>query len=260
MSGGTHAEWRLLVQADVDGELDAAQAASLAGHLAACAECRALRADLVALSGRLRARLPRHDAPRALRRSIEAMAAAVPETTARRVRPRAWYAGAWYAGAAAAAAGALALVLLVLLPPGSAPDPALALVSSHVRALQPGHLTDVLSSDKHTVRPWFAGKLPFAPPVRDLAAEGFPLLGGRLDALDGRAVAALVFQHDKHLIDLYIAPATKAAEAAATSREGYNIVSWSEGGMRFDAVSDVEAPELARFVALWRAAATTPGG
>jgi anti-sigma factor RsiW len=118
--------------------------------------------------------------------------------------------------------------------------------------LQPGHLEDVVSTDQHTVKPWFDGKLDFAPPVKDLAAAKFPLLGGRLDYLNGRAVAALVYGRDKHLIDLFIWPDRGSATPVATVRNGYNAVHWSDGGMTFWAVSDLEARELREFARLWQ--------
>jgi anti-sigma factor RsiW len=133
------------------------------------------------------------------------------------------------------------------------------IVASHVRALQPGHLEDVISTDQHTVKPWFDGRIDFAPPVRDLAAKQFPLLGGRLDYLSDRPVAALIYGSDKHVIDLYVWPIAKGEGNGkpmpqTASRNGYNAVHWSEGGMDFWAVSDLEPAKLGDFVRAWRAA------
>jgi anti-sigma factor RsiW len=127
-----------------------------------------------------------------------------------------------------------------------------------VRALQPGHLEDVISTDQHTVKPWFDGRIDFAPPVKDLAAKQFPLLGGRLDYVNDRPVAALVYGSDKHVIDLYIWPTGKAGATGApatqtAARNGYNTVHWSDNGMDFWAVSDLEAGKLRDFVRDWRA-------
>jgi anti-sigma factor RsiW len=128
-----------------------------------------------------------------------------------------------------------------------------ALVDDHVRSLQPGHLTDVISTDKHTVKPWFDGKLDFAPPVKDLAAQGYPLVGGRLDYLGGRPVAALAYQHGKHPINLYVWPERGGADAPAdTTRDGYNVLHWSADGMALWAVSDLERDELQEFERDWQ--------
>ena len=124
-------------------------------------------------------------------------------------------------------------------------------VASHVRSLLVDHLTDVATSDQHTVKPWFNGKIDFAPPVVDLAREGFPLEGGRVDYIGGRVVAALVYRRQSHVINLFVGPASPDATAATVkttaSRDGYNIENWRAGGLNFWAVSDVSADDLARF-------------
>ncbi|HKS88905.1 MAG TPA: hypothetical protein VJR70_05655 [Stellaceae bacterium] len=248
----------LLVQAELDGELDAAAAAALAAHRADCPVCEAAAAELsrartliddslyqatpADVRGRIMARLA------AARPSIEA---ATPS------RPKPFFAAwrRWWqapAGFGIGAACATALAFFVLLP---RQDSGLVgqLVASHIRALQPGHLEDVVSTDRHTVKPWFDGRIDFAPPVKDLAAERFPLKGGRLDYIDGRPVAALVYQRDKHLIDLFVWPVAGTARAPeAAERQGYNVVHWAQGGMNFWAVSDVEAAQLREFAEDWR--------
>ena len=240
-------EFRLLIQADLDGELDAAATAALAAHIADCPGCAELQRDLTGLSARLRGEVLPHAAPASLRRTLEARllpaAPPAPSGFRRRLVPFASF------GAGAAIAACLAFLLL---PAGADPDA--ELVSDHIRALQPGHLTDVLSTDQHTVKPWFDGRIDYAPPVEDFAAQGFPLIGGRLDYLGGRPVAVLVYRRDKHLIDLYVWPdAAAASPPATTARDGYNVVRWTQGGMTFRAVSDVEARQLDEFARLWRA-------
>jgi anti-sigma factor RsiW len=131
------------------------------------------------------------------------------------------------------------------------------LVANHVRSLQVDHLADVASSDQHTVKPWFIGKLDFAPPVVDLTPQGFPLLGGRLDYLGGRDVAVLIYRRNRHPINLYIWPgAGKPAPPQMTQSQGYQVVRWSDGGMHFSAVSDVAESDLTQFVQAVRARTT----
>jgi anti-sigma factor RsiW len=162
-----------------------------------------------------------------------------------------WRQSLAFGGGAAVAA---ALMLLLVLPDRG--DFAAMIVSDHVRALQPGHLLDVVSTDQHTVKPWFDGRLDFAPPVKDLAAQGFPLTGGRLDYIDGHEAAALVYNRSKHVINLFVWPdrTSRDAPPATGARNGYSFAHWTQDGMNFWAVSDVEANQLAEFVRLWRSA------
>jgi anti-sigma factor RsiW len=245
------ATMEMLLQADCDGELDVGGTEALAAHLATCPDCQAKQVALSDLSARLRAELPRHEVPARLRAAIEA---AMPRPQAARRDWRAlaenWLRSLVPLGAGAAiAAGALLLVL-----PQRAPDMADSIVESHIRALQPGHLMDVVSTDQHTVKPWFDGRIDFAPPVKDLAAEGFPLVGGRLDYLGGRPVAALAYKRGQHVIDLYVWPGRQGAEPPADgARNGYNFLRWTQDDMVFWAVSDLNAAELGDFAATWRA-------
>jgi anti-sigma factor RsiW len=237
-----------LIDPYFDQELDPLHAMEVEAHVQECERCAALLKARDTLRQALRTRLPYYPAPVSLRRKVAGNASRF-----------------WRPFALALAA---CIVLMVgawswtlLTPLGRHADSsnqlADAIESDHLRSLlNPDHLTDVLSSSKHTVKPWFAGKLPFSPPVNDLAAEGFPLLGGRLDVLDFHPIAALVYQRDKHIISLFIWPSdhTLVPPRAITTAHGYHIVCWTAEGMEFWAVSDVEAAQLAHFADLQRAA------
>jgi anti-sigma factor RsiW len=235
----------LLVQAEFDGELDAADALEAQAHRQACAECRAAYEALAKLHGLMRETRPGFTAPPSLKRALRKKFA--PSLYPLRFMKLRWRDGVSF-GAGAALAASLALFLV--LPQQS--ELADAVLASHIRALQPGHLEDVISTDQHTVKPWFDGRIDFAPPVADFAAQNFPLLGGRLDYLNHRAVAALVYGRDKHLIDLYVWPESGADMAPSVSaKSGYNIVHWRQRGMEFWAISDLEAVQLRDFAQIW---------
>jgi anti-sigma factor RsiW len=261
-------EMRLLVQADVDGELPPAGAAGVEAHLQQCPECATLQAELISLSRRMRQEVTCYAVPDQLRSAVRArlVAMAPPEegpATANdntvndhRVSwwprlPRLLLGPAMPFSAGFALAACLAFVLIV---PHADTLPN-AVVSDHIRALQPGHLMDVVSTDQHTVKPWFDGRLDFAPPVKDFKAQGFPLVGGRLDYLDDKNVAALIYRRRQHLIDLYVWPESGHLDHGAIygSRSGYNFLRWSQDGMAFWAVSDLAPDQLAEFVTLLRA-------
>jgi len=244
-------EARLLLQAELDGELEPARIAGLAAHVAACPACAATRQELGALSRQLRGAMAYHPAPDRLRAAVRTRLGAPP------AGPPRWRAPA--AGFAAGFALAACLALVVVLPrQGDAPVD--ELVASHIRALQATHLLDVASTDQHTVKPWFDGRLDFAPPVRDLAADGFVLEGGRLDYLDGRPVAALVYRRARHVLNLFIWPTAEGdAPPGASTTQGYIALRWTEAGMRHAVVSDLNRAELDRFVRLWRDKRDTPG-
>lgn len=248
MSALSECDKVLLVQAELDGELDAAAAAALAAHRASCPICQAAADELTRARALIVGERLQHAVPEAVRARITAaIAAAQPPVSAARAwlgQWRRWRSSAASFGLGAACAAAIALIVLT---PREAPlvD---QVVASHIRALQPGHLADVPSSDQHTVKPWFDGRIDFAPPVKDLAALRFPLTGGRLDYLAGRPVAALVYRRDKHVIDLYVWPIDGAAQPPESAqRQGYNTVDWRQGGMAFWAVSDLEASQLRDF-------------
>ncbi|TPG55705.1 anti-sigma factor [Roseomonas nepalensis] len=244
-------EMSLLVQADMDGELHAAEAARVAAHLETCAACQEFQHQLLALSGVLRRDLPRHRAPDHLRKEVRT------RITNRTPGPSASL-RRWALGIGPALAAGI--VLFALMPLG---EGRLGMsdwvVAAHVRALQPQHLLDVASTEQHTVKPWFAGRLPFSPPVRDLASQGFPLVGGRVDALPGSPAAALVYKRREHVINLFAwptLPEEQGKQPVSGSREGYNFVGWAEDGMTIWAVSDLNERELAEFAARWVASAT----
>ena len=249
-------ELRTLLHGYVDGELDPVRNVEIEEHLRTCDACsqavEAQRARRSALqSDELYFR-----APAGLERKIR-IAARRPEGKSRlmRVQLRGWAAAA----VAAAAVVALAFFLPPILSRPSQTDRiAQDVVSAHIRSLMPGHLTDVPSSEHHTVKPWFAGRLDFSPPVVDLAAEGCPLVGGRLDYAAGRPVAALVYGRGKHLINLFTWPAEPVGESAEKSdaRQGYNVVFWTRGGTNYWAISDVNRADLRRFAELVRARAS----
>jgi len=224
-----------------DGELDAARAAEFDAHLEGCGACT----QALATQNALRAALGAADlylrAPASLRSRLRAevrrpRAAFVPQLPVLR-------------GLAAAAAVALVFVggwqTLAWRAGVAERDVATQVLDAHLRSLQLTHLTDVASTDQHTVKPWFVGKIDFAPPVAEFSAEGFPLVGGRLDVVGGRSVAALVYNRRKHVINLFIWPSEESDAAPRSGvQRGYTWMRWTRGGMRFWAVSDVPASEL----------------
>ena len=242
----------LLVQAEFDGELDAAQAAELSVHRAGCQACQRATRALAQTRAMLREPIyePLSEPLRArlIERITPARPAARPPLSTRFAE--------WLRPALGFALGAVsaAAVSIALLSPGTQ-SLTQQIVASHIRALQPGHLEDVASTDQHTVKPWFDGRLPFAPPVKELKGAGFPLTGGRLDYLAGGPVAALVYGYRKHIIDLYVWPQGQgAATPAAAQQHGYNLVHWAQDGMNLVAVSDAEPQVLRDFAQAWRGA------
>lgn len=241
----------LLLHAWLDDELDVAQSAAMASHLQGCAACAARAREHERLRRALALAQPDlyRRAPAALReRWTPRHDTAAPPAAPRPRRTST----VWAAAAGFAAALLLATPLVYTLQQRSVADAALVdeAISSHLRALQPQHLMDVASTNQHTVKPWFDGKLDFSPRVVDLAGAGFPLAGGRLDALNGRSVAALVYRRQLHLISVYQWPAA-TPDASAALREsrqhGYTVLRWIEDGMHYVAVSDVDPAALRQF-------------
>jgi anti-sigma factor RsiW len=251
---------RALLDAYLDGEFGVERSLELERHLESCPDCSEVLAARRALSRSLKEKLPYHAAPLAVHRAArdalareDAASGAAP--TARRAPP------AWLRMAASLllVAGLSSALTYSLVPrdAGLVPDEVFA---SHVRGmLSEGRMIDVASSDEHTVKPWFNNKLDFAPPVKDLTAEGFPLLGGRVDYIGGRRVAALLFRHRQHVITLFIWPNTGGARAIATSsRRGDSLAHWSDGAMIYWAVSDLNAAELLDFCRRYQRAEPLP--
>jgi len=242
-------EARLLLHASIDGELDAGHARDVEAHVATCAACAA---ELTAQRKMKRALADtnlRYASPASLRARIEA---ALPG--ARKPSRRAVLRG-FALGSAVSALAATGIVAIVL----RADDQQRLLsdmVSAHLRSLQPGHLTDVLSTDQHTVKPWFNGRVDVAPPVIDLTAQGFTLVGGRLDYIDTRAIGAVVYRRRQHVINLFVAQTADAEHRPPQTHtlQGFNCRHWSNRGLDFWAVSDIGADELAEFVDKFEAA------
>ena len=246
-------EVRTFLSAHLDGELDLAREVEIEEHLRTCGDCSRMHRAQSALRSALKPEDLYFRAPAHLAQRIRSAAQPTqPKPSRSTPRLPGWL------GAAAAAAAVVALAVWVspMLSRRSRTDRiAQDVVSAHIRSLMPGHLTDVPSSENHTVKPWFAGKLDFSPPVADLAAEGFPLVGGRLDYAGERPIAALVYRKGEHLINLFAWPSGSTPESAVTvdARQGYNILSWTRGQTTFWAISDVNAAELRQFADLVRA-------
>jgi anti-sigma factor RsiW len=252
-------ETRRLLDADIDGELDLVRHLEIETHLRTCPDCARLAESARARRTALRESLPRFTASAALaekiRTSLPVPVTLVAITPTATKRAKIFFPLWRITGLAAS----LAFATLIGFAWGNARARVNLLiddaVADHVRSLQADHLTDVASTDQHTVKPWFAGKLDFSPPVVDLATAGFPLTGGRLEHLDGRPAAALVFHRRQHAINLFMWPAnTGALSTRHAERVGYNAATWSQAGLNFLAVSEIPANELQQFVERFRAA------
>jgi mycothiol system anti-sigma-R factor len=234
-----------LLHGYIDSELDLQKNVEIERHFDECPKCAAARQKELGLRSLIRDSAPYFQAPDVLRKRVKNALHKSDQAYAKSgMMPR-----RWLAVAASIAILALSSVLVwIILSSRSRADAndsfAQEVVSSHVRSLMAGHLTDVPSSDQHTVKPWFDGKLDFSPPVKDLAAQGFVLIGGRLDYIANRPVATLIYQRRKHVINVFVWPATGEAKPAAQERQGYNLIHWTKSGMTFWAISDLNLAEL----------------
>jgi len=257
-----------LMDGYLDGELDALTSQKIEQHLRDCPKCEQAYEVETAMAHAISQAAPYYKAPVELRERIQvslreaigaptsrgaAGAGLLPVRRPEAVRRGVFFDMPWNWLALAAAIAVAAIVASSFLPrlrqPGADQFLATQLIASHVRSLMADHLTDVASSDQHTVKPWLDVKLDFAAPVTDLAGDGFPLIGGRLDYLDNRPVAALVYGRRKHFINLFVWPATSdEAKAPKTiTREGYQLVHWTDSDFNYWAVSDVNINDLQLF-------------
>jgi anti-sigma factor RsiW len=244
---------RRLLNAYVDGELDLVNSLEIEAHLRGCASCSRQYQELAALHAATSNPALVFAAPAGLEKRIHtSLQKAYPMP-----RPRFPLAWPWLAPAVGLAAILLILGIFFgrsLFTPSQQVLLAQAVETAHVRSLIGEHLTDVASTDQHTVKPWFDGKLDFSPPVVDPAAQGYPLIGGRLDYLDNHQVAALVYQRNKHIINLFVWPSSGGSSGlSASTYNGYNLYQWNQAGMTFWAVSDLEKGQLKTFVELVQA-------
>ena len=256
----------------LDGELDPITSQTIEQHLRECPKCDQAYKTHGSLIRAIGNATPYFKAPAELRERIQSSLRdeiaelptrnvardAQPLFPRRQPRPRAiLWETSWNWLALAAAIIFAAIIALTLVPrlqrPGADQFLATQLIASHVRSLMASHLTDVASSDQHTVKPWLDAKLDFAPPVVDLSSEGFPLVGGRLDYLDNRPVAALIYQRRKHFINLFVWPAGAGTERAmkTISRQGYQLLHWIDSEFNYWAISDISEKELQEFKQLF---------
>jgi anti-sigma factor RsiW len=241
---------RTLLDGYADGELDLVNHLQIEQHLGECADCEKIYQDGVAMRLALSDKSLYFRAPISLREAIKASIREADPAETPRAR---WSQWRWTPVLAAATVLAAVLITsLTVLRPSVSNEDLLAkeFVASHVRSMMVDHLMDVPSTDQHTVKPWFADKLDFSPPVVDLGAQGFALEGGRLDYATGRPVAALVYRRRGHVINLFIFPATDNPDSPGKTlaRQGFNLIHWNRSGMTFWAVSDLNVNELQEFV------------
>ena len=240
-------EAEILLHALIDGELDAGHAREVEEHVAGCPHCAAALKDYREMSKAIAEAGVHYKAPPELRRRIEA---ALPQPQAQVVQmpSRRSVLRGFAMGSAVSAIAATGLVAIVLRN-DDAERIQSEVVSAHLRSLQAGHLTDVISTDQHTVKPWFNGKLDVSPPVIDLTSQGFTLIGGRLDYVDARPIGSVVYRRRQHVINLFVAQtsSTERRSARIDTLQGFNIRHWTDRGLNYWAVSDLAKDELADF-------------
>jgi anti-sigma factor RsiW len=241
-----------LLELFLDGELAARDWLEMREHLDSCSACNGQYRRLEQIGSDIRMHVGRYAPPAGLERRVRtALRKAAREERQPSRLPRNWMAVAASVLLFVSAAWNVALLRSHI----SARDLlAQEVLSSHLRSLIGTHLVDIPSSDQHTVKPWFNGKLNFSPDVKDFARQGFPLIGGRIEYLDDRPVAALIYQRRKHLINLFLWPASSSSSSGYSemTKRGYNLVSWTQGGMTFWLVSDVQTSELDQFAQLYK--------
>ncbi len=245
-------EARLMAHGYADGELDVLTTARIESHVRTCLACQKRLCELAELRAAIKTAAPYFEAPAGLQKRIQ--------TGLRKSDKKRWPVSliAWrwpIIGAAIGSAALFSMSLALVMNTPSADDLiAREVISSHVRSLMADHLTDVRSTDRHTVKPWFIGLLDFSPPVNDLTSRGFVLVGGRLDYLDNRQTAALVYQYRKHIINLFIWPAPQEQTSSIKVHrwQGYQAYAWTQAGMHFWAVSEVNENDLSLFARLLR--------
>lgn len=241
---------REYLHAHFDRELDPVTAAGMEKHLHGCAACAKEYATQRALRQAVRKDAEYFAVPAGLAARIRAQT-----NTGRTTDRKSWFASWFPVAAAVAATAVITWTIAITLQSGSQEDQlAEQVIAGHARAVLTEHLVEVASSDQHTVKPWLSSKLDFSPPANDLTGAGFPLIGARLDYVNKRPVAALVYRHRQHVINVFVWPDDRAAaktDFKSASRQGYNVLHWRNGGMTFWAISDVNAEDLKTFAGLY---------
>ncbi len=253
-----HEQAQNLLPAYVDKELSLSEVVDFERHFNSCTKCQLEYQEQARVSTLIKNNALYFEAKPELAERIESVITVdLSKAFPQKIQGHFWnlnWPGSWdgiWGSKGAIMASLAALIIstsLFFATPSAQEKLTEELTASHIRSLQANHLSDVISTDQHTVKPWFNGKLDFAPPVIDLTATGFPITGGRLDYINGKTIAVIIYHHNKHPINLYIWPNTSGDSAMhATARKGYTLVHWATGGMNYWAVSDLEATKLVSF-------------